>query len=60
MSNLGSSNWNNGGQRLGITEPISLSGPNELDVAKTQELEKVLVTLFIFSSFALCFDTILN
>jgi len=29
-------------QRLGITEPISLSGPTEYDVAKTRELEKVL------------------
>lgn len=29
------------GQRLGITEPISLSGPTEDDVIKTRELEKV-------------------
>lgn len=29
-------------QRLGITDPISLSGPTEYDVAKTHELEKVL------------------
>lgn len=29
------------GQRLGITEPISLSGPTEYDVMKTCELEKV-------------------
>lgn len=29
------------GQRLGITEPISLSGPTEYDVIKTRELEKV-------------------
>lgn len=60
MSNLGLNNRNNSSQRLGITEPISLGGPNELDVTKTQELEKVLVTLFIFSSFKLCFDNILN
>lgn len=60
MSNLGSSNRNNNGQRLGITEPISLGGPNELDVAKTQELEKVLAILCIFSCFTLCFDIILN
>lgn len=31
-----------GGQLLGITEPISLSGPTEYDVIKTRELEKVL------------------
>lgn len=31
------------GQRFGITEPISLGGPTELDVIKTQELEKVLL-----------------
>lgn len=36
------SNRNNG-HRLGITEPISLGGPTEYDVMKTQELEKVLV-----------------
>ncbi|CAA7029498.1 unnamed protein product [Microthlaspi erraticum] len=30
------------GQRFGITEPISLGGPTELDVIKTQELEKYL------------------
>lgn len=27
--------------RLGVTEPISLGGPTEFDVVKTQELEKV-------------------
>lgn len=31
------------GQRYGITEPISLGGPTELDVVKTRELEKVLL-----------------
>ncbi|KAL0697863.1 hypothetical protein Bca4012_053985 [Brassica carinata] len=30
------------GQRYGITEPISLGGPTELDVVKTRELEKYL------------------
>ncbi|CAH8357385.1 unnamed protein product [Eruca vesicaria subsp. sativa] len=30
------------GQRYGITEPISLGGPTELDVIKTRELEKYL------------------
>lgn len=33
----------NNGQRLGITEPISLGGPSEFDVIKTRELEKVSV-----------------
>lgn len=28
-------------QHLGITEPISLGGPNENDVMQTHELEKV-------------------
>lgn len=32
----------NGGQRLGITEPISWSGPTEYDIIKTRELEKVI------------------
>jgi poly(A) polymerase len=40
---MGSPNRTSGQQRwLGITEPISLSGPTEYDVAKTRELEKVL------------------
>ncbi|KAJ0247867.1 Nuclear poly(A) polymerase 1 [Hirschfeldia incana] len=30
------------GQRYGITEPISLGGPTELDMVKTRELEKYL------------------
>lgn len=33
----------NNGQRLGITEPISLGGPTDYDVMKTLELEKVSV-----------------
>lgn len=41
----GLSNQNNGQQRLGITEPISLAGPTEDDVIKTRELEKVLFVL---------------
>lgn len=28
-------------QYLGVTEPISLGGPTELDLVRTQELEKV-------------------
>ena len=43
MANTGLSNNRNNGQRLGITEPISLGGPTEYDVMKTKELEKVLV-----------------
>ncbi|KAK7398831.1 hypothetical protein VNO78_10004 [Psophocarpus tetragonolobus] len=43
MASPGLSNSNNGQQqRLGITEPISLSGPTEYDVIKTRELEKYL------------------
>lgn len=34
-------NRSNGQQYLGVTEPISLGGPSEFDVIKTQELEKV-------------------
>ncbi|CBI15506.3 unnamed protein product, partial [Vitis vinifera] len=50
MSNLGLNNRNNSGQRLGITEPISLGGPNELDVTKTQELEKFLAAAGLYES----------
>jgi len=45
----GLSNQNNGQQRLGITEPISLAGPTEDDVIKTRELEKVLFALILNS-----------
>jgi len=41
----GLSNQNNGQQRLGITEPISLAGPTDDDAIKTLELEKVLFEL---------------
>ncbi|KAM0029146.1 putative polynucleotide adenylyltransferase [Helianthus debilis subsp. tardiflorus] len=34
-------NGQKNGQRLGITEPISLGGPTEYDVIKTKELEEV-------------------
>lgn len=44
----GLSNQNNGKQWLGITEPISLAGPTEEDVVKSQELEKV-IFVFVFS-----------
>ncbi|KAI3407864.1 Polynucleotide adenylyltransferase [Psidium guajava] len=38
------------GQRLGITEPISLSGPTEDDVIKTRELEKFLQDAGLYES----------
>ena len=44
----------NNGQRLGITDPISLSGPTEYDVIKTRELEKVLGCCFHLSSIIYC------
>ena len=46
---------NNGQQRLGITDPISLSGPTEYDVLKTRELEKVLGCCFHLSCIMLFF-----
>ncbi|XP_058732360.1 nuclear poly(A) polymerase 1-like isoform X2 [Vicia villosa] len=43
MGSAGLSNHSNGQQQwLGITESISLSGPTEFDVAKSNELEKYL------------------
>lgn len=38
------------GQRLGITEPISLGGPTEYDVIKTRELEKYLENVGLYES----------
>ncbi|MCL7035602.1 hypothetical protein MKW94_000891 [Papaver nudicaule] len=35
-------------QQLGITEPISLAGPSEIDVTKTQELEKFLLGVGLY------------
>lgn len=49
MANPGLSNRNNG-QRLGITEPISLGGPTEYDVMKTKELEKYLQDAGLYES----------
>ncbi|ESW10387.1 hypothetical protein PHAVU_009G204900 [Phaseolus vulgaris] len=46
----GLSNQNNGQQRLGITEPISLAGPTEDDVIKTRELEKYLQGVGLYES----------
>ncbi|GLJ31659.1 hypothetical protein SUGI_0636110 [Cryptomeria japonica] len=37
-------------QYLGVTEPISLGGPSELDTAKTTELEKFLVDAGLYES----------
>lgn len=38
------------GKRLGITEPISWSGPTDYDIAKTRELEKYLVDAGLYES----------
>lgn len=43
-------NNQNNGQRLGITEPISLGGPTEYDVNKTRELEKFLQDVGLYES----------
>lgn len=45
---MGSQGFNSqtNGPRLGITEPISLGGPSEYDVTKTNELEKVFKCCF--------------
>ncbi|KAB1226380.1 Poly(A) polymerase [Morella rubra] len=40
----------NNGQRLGITEPISLGGPTEYDLIKTRELEKYLQDAGLYES----------
>ncbi|KAL9240023.1 hypothetical protein vseg_014286 [Gypsophila vaccaria] len=40
----------NGGQRLGVTEPISLGGPTEYDEVKTRELEKYLENVGLYES----------
>ncbi|XVE64003.1 hypothetical protein DITRI_Ditri07aG0066300 [Diplodiscus trichospermus] len=40
----------NSGQRLGITEPISLGGPTDYDVIKTLELEKYLQNVGLYES----------
>lgn len=56
MASPGLVKKNNG--RLGVTEPISLSGPTEFDVIKTQELEKVKscrITVFCSMIVLLCF-----
>ncbi|KAJ0237586.1 Nuclear poly(A) polymerase 1 [Hirschfeldia incana] len=43
-------NVHQNGQRYGITEPISLGGPTELDVVKTRELEKYLQDVGLYES----------
>ncbi|KAK6249719.1 Polymerase [Theobroma cacao] len=49
MGSPGLGNRNNG-QRLGITEPISLGGPTDYDVIKTRELEKYLQNVGLYES----------
>ncbi|CAK9145353.1 unnamed protein product [Ilex paraguariensis] len=49
MASPGFNNQNNG-QRLGITEPISLGGPTEYDVIKTRGLEKFLADVGLYES----------
>lgn len=43
---MGSSN----GQRLGITEPISLAGPTDDDLMRTRKLEKYLRDVNLYES----------
>ncbi|KAM0024717.1 putative polynucleotide adenylyltransferase [Helianthus debilis subsp. tardiflorus] len=43
-------NGQKNGQRLGITEPISLGGPTEYDVIKTKELEEFLAEAGLYES----------
>lgn len=49
---MGSQGFNSqkNGPRLGITEPISLGGPSEYDVTKTNELEKFLADAGLYES----------
>lgn len=49
MGSPGLNNWNKV-QRLGITEPISWSGPMEFDVIKTRKLEKYLAVVGLYES----------
>ncbi|KAK1324910.1 hypothetical protein QJS10_CPA01g01386 [Acorus calamus] len=44
-------NKRSNGQYLGVTEPISLSGPSDFDVIKTQELEKFLKDEGLYESY---------
>ncbi|XXG74363.1 hypothetical protein AAC387_Pa07g3103 [Persea americana] len=50
MGSAGLNNRSNGQQYLGVTEPISLGGPSEFDVIKTQELEKCLADVGLYES----------
>ncbi|CAN0902361.1 Nuclear poly(A) polymerase 1 [Linum grandiflorum] len=54
MGSVGLSNRPNGQQqqqqRIGITDPISLSGPSEYDVTKTRELEQYLQDVNLYES----------
>ncbi|XP_058091789.1 nuclear poly(A) polymerase 1-like [Magnolia sinica] len=50
MGSPGLINRSNGQHHLGVTEPISLGGPSEFDVIKTQELEKFLADAGLYES----------
>lgn len=52
FSGMGSQGYNSQttGPRLGITEPISLGGPSEYDIVKTNELEKFLADAGLYES----------
>lgn len=49
MGSPGFSHQSNG-QRLGITEPISMGGPTDYDANKTRELEKFLADVGLYES----------
>ncbi|CAL5445233.1 unnamed protein product [Camellia sinensis] len=49
MGSPGLNNWNKV-QLLGITEPISWSGPAEFDVIKARELEKYLAVVGLYEN----------
>ncbi|KAJ7521197.1 hypothetical protein O6H91_19G042300 [Diphasiastrum complanatum] len=50
MAASGQVNGNVSPQYLGVTEPISTAGPTEADHARTQKLEKVLVSAGLYES----------
>ncbi|CAM6110473.1 unnamed protein product [Calypogeia fissa] len=50
MAAAGRTGMQGNGQHLGVTEPISTAGPIELDVARTRELEKFLVSSHLYES----------
>ncbi|KAH9620792.1 hypothetical protein KSS87_005587 [Heliosperma pusillum] len=50
MASYGANGLRPNGQRLGVTEPISLGGPTDDDVIKTRELEKYLENVGLYES----------